>query len=269
MRNLMFLVGAVLVIAGCGTEEKSERGIKYMPEMYNTPAYKSQTAMERIDADGKTVRHIPMMLSPPAGTISRSASPYQIETLDFESAKQLVNPLLPDAQTLKVGQRWFNITCATCHGRDGNAANGYVAPSKAFPNRFSGIPSINGPNVERLSDGEIFHIITAGRVRMPNLHAQLPVYERWAVVHYLRALSRSALALGDAEKQLAQMEAALAAGGDKAAAIKPNDLALQRHLVKQKQHDLTLIQAGDDGAAFAPAEPARAEFEPLTWPEQK
>lgn len=268
MRNALFALGVALVLAGCGSDEKSERGLTYMPEMYNHPGYKSQTVMERVDADGKTVRHIPMMLTPPAGTVSREQAPYRIDALDFAAAKDLVNPLLPTAAVLRQGQRSYNITCAVCHGRDGNAANGYVAPTKARPNRFGGVPSLNGANVERLSDGEIYHIVTSGRVRMPSLHAQLLPTERWATIHYLRALNRASLAATDAEAQLVQMEATLAAGGEKANAISPGDLAFQRRLVERKRHDLALIQQGGaDAAAFAPAAPAQPENAPAEWPE--
>lgn len=267
MRKALITAGIALVLAGCGNDEKSERGIHYMPEMANHPGFKSQTVLERRDADGRTVRHIPMMLTPPAGTVARGFAPYRIDALDFAAAKDLVNPLLPTAAVLRDGQRIFNITCATCHGRDGNAANGHVAPTKARPNRFGGVPSLNGPNVERLSDGEIYHIITAGRVRMPSLHAQILPENRWAVVHYLRALDRAALATTDAQAQLTQMEATLAAGGDKAAAISPGDLAFQRRLVERQRSDQALILQGGDGAAFAPAAPARPENEPAAWPE--
>lgn len=270
MRKALIIAGAALVLAGCGNDEKSERGLTWMPEMYHHPGFKSQTVLERVDADGTTVRHIPMMLAPPAGTVSRDQAPYRIDALDFASAKELVNPLLPSGAVLRDGQRFYNITCAVCHGRDGNAANGYVAPTKARPNRLGGVPSLNGPNVERLSDGELYHIISAGRVRMPSLHAQILPTERWAVVHYLRALNRATLATADAEAQLKQMEDALAAGGDKASAVSPGDLAFQRRLVERKRRDLALVQQGDasgTSATFAPHAPARPEYEPAVWPE--
>lgn len=270
MRNLAVLgcTTVVLALVGCGSEEKSDRGIKFMPEMYDSPAYKSQSVMERTDADGKTVRHIPMMLTPPAGSISRDAAPYQLDALDFSGARELANPLLPSAEVLKTGQRWFNITCATCHGVDGNAANGSVAPTKAKPNRFGGVPSLNAANVERLSDGEIFHIITVGRARMPSLHAQVLPEQRWAVIHYLRALNRATLALGDTEKQLAELEKAAAAGYAQVTPEVNSQLETLRKRVAQQRVDLALIKAGGDGEAFAPLKPARPEYEQAAWPEK-
>ena len=60
--SLLVAVCTALVLGGCGESEKSSRGLDYMPEMYNNPGYKSQTA--RAVTDGKTVRHVPMMLQP-------------------------------------------------------------------------------------------------------------------------------------------------------------------------------------------------------------
>jgi len=270
MRNLTMIGCSVIVLAlaGCSSEEKSDRGLKYMPEMYDTPAYKSQSAMERTDADGKTVRHIPMMLTPPVGSIPRTGAPYQIDALDFASAKELVNPLLPTAAVLKSGQRWFNITCAACHGVDGNAANASVAPTKNRPLRFGGVPSLNGTNVVRLSDGEIFHLITRGRARMPSLHAQVLPEERWAVVHYLRALNRATLALTDSEQQLKDLEKGVAAGYAQVTPEAKGELDALRLRVAQRRVDLALIQSGGDGADFAPPKPARPEYEQAAWPDK-
>ena len=252
------------LFAAC-SDEKPERGISYMPEMYHTPAFKSQTAFEQRSAT--EIRQIPAMLPPPAGSVAREAAPYRLGALDFIAAKDLTNPLLADAATLRQGRRWFDISCATCHGRDGNASHASVAPTPARPERFTGVPALNGTNVMRLSDGEIFHIISRGRARMPSLHAQLLPATRWAVVHYLRLLNRAALASNDAEALLAQMEATVAAGGDKAAAIAPEDLVLQRRLVAQRKQDLALIQAGGDGNDFALPPAPRPEYEQKNWPE--
>jgi mono/diheme cytochrome c family protein len=206
------------------------------------------------------------MLTPPAGTVSRESAGYQLAPTDFAAAKQLVNPLLPTSDTLKTGQKWFNITCAACHGRDGDATNAAVAPTKERPNRFTGVPSLTGTNVERLSDGEIFHIISVGRGRMPSIHAQVLPEQRWAVIHYLRALNRATLSLTDAEQQLKDLEKGAAAGYGQVAPELAAELATLRKRVAQRRIDLALIQAGGDGAAFAPAKPARPEYEKAAWP---
>lgn len=59
---------------------------------------------------------------------------------------------------------------------------------------FSGIPSLAGETYSALTDGEIFHIISRGRGRMPAHLAQLPGERRWGVVTYLRALQEATVA---------------------------------------------------------------------------
>jgi mono/diheme cytochrome c family protein len=266
---------ALVAFAGC-TSEKDHRGIDYMPDMYVSPAEKSQYAEavvlggegknERLDlpvmaeATGGEVHHVPVMLTPPLGTMPRDFVPYPLEANDFAGAKKRANPYLPTADVLKRGQKYYNISCAPCHGNDGNAANGYVAK------QFSGILSLNGPSLNLLSDGEIYHIVTNGRGRMPNYRAQLLPENRWAVVHYVRALNRATLALTNADKDLAAAEAALKkAPQDAAAQI---GVTAAKAVAKNAKNDLSLIQAGERAGAdaFRPEPEAVPESVKPTWP---
>jgi mono/diheme cytochrome c family protein len=265
MHKPSFLVTGIAVIAltGCGESEKSSRGLDFMPEMYNHPGYESQTA--RAVSDGKTTHHVPMMLPAIDGTVSRDGAAYAIAPTDFASAKNLINPHPATTVVLKRGQQLYNITCAVCHGRDGDAANGHVAPTEDHPDRFGGIPSINTTNVALMSDGELFHIITRGRNRMADLSAQLLPEDRWAVVHYTSALARATQAVGDAEARLAKLEA------EAQQAIKGNnpydkaELEAARALVAQRKGDLLLIQQGGEGDAFIPPKKPVPEYVKPSW----
>ncbi len=268
--HLRLLAAACVAMAfgGCGESEKSSRGLDYMPEMYNHPGYKSQTT--RAVIDGKTVRHVPMMLQPVAGTVSREGAGYTIALTDSAGAKALVNPQPATASVLKRGQLLFNRTCAMCHGRDGEAANGYVAPTKERPDRFGGIPSIHTQNVALMSDGEIYHIISLGRNRMPDLAAQLLPADRWAVVHYSKALARATQAVSDAEKRLAELQKLTAPGAAKAGDAETRaELAATAAIIAQKQRDLQLIQQGGDGDAFIPPKPPVPEYVKPSWAVEK
>jgi mono/diheme cytochrome c family protein len=254
---------AVLTLAGCGESEKSSRGIDFMPEMYNHPGYESQTVREI--SDGKTVRHVPMMQPAIDGTVSRDGAAYAIAPLDAAGAKALVNPVAPTTAALKRGQKLFNITCAVCHGRDGDAANGYVAATKEHPDRFGQVVSVNTANVALMSDGEIYHIISRGRNRMADLSAQLLPADRWAVVLYAKALARATQAVGDAEARLAKLEK------ESQQAIKDNnpydkaDLDAARALVAQRKSDLQLIQQGGEGDEFIPPKKPVPEYVKPSW----
>lgn len=253
MRKLVTLIApAVLLgaLVGC-SDEKPERGIEALPDMFHSPAFEAQTAL--VSADGKV--QSPAMLMPPEGTVGRGSIPYAVEANDWASAKKLVNPQAPSKMMLKLGQTWFNHTCATCHGKDGNAIHGNVAK------QFSGIPSINGANILNMTDGEIYHIISVGRNRMPNFRAQLPPMERWAVVNYTRLLARATIAKNDA----------VAVVGDAEGVIreKPEDAAAQaamkqgKAILDQRTADLAAItQLGGESEIAA----AASEFQPLPEP---
>ncbi len=266
--HLMVVVGAVMALSGCGESEKSSRGFDYMPEMYNHPGYKSQTA--RAVTDGKTVRHVPMMLQPVDGTVPRGGAGYTIAATDIAGAKALVNPQAATEAVLKRGQLLFNRTCAMCHGRDGDATHGYVAPTKERPDRFGGIPSINTQNVALMTDGEIYHIISLGRNRMQDLSAQLLPADRWSVVLYASALARATQAMTDAEKRLAELQKATAAGAPKA-----NDAEAKAELtacmatIEQKKRDLQLIQQGGEGDEFIPPQKPVPEYVKPSWAVEK
>ena len=187
MRKLLTLacgVACVLSFSGCGEGGEDDRGLRYMPDMYDSPALKSQEVFEVEDKDAEgniTVRHVSAMQQPVEGTIPRGFLPYDF-AIDDTSGYALLNPLQKTAEILRLGRDKYNQFCAVCHGKDGNAENGYVA------SKFLGIPSLSTPLVEGYPDGQVHHIIAAGRGRMPNYRGQMTAEERWAVVHYVRAL---------------------------------------------------------------------------------
>lgn len=266
-KSVLTVTFAALALVGCGESEKSERGIDFMPEMYNHPGYESQTVREV--SDGKTVRHVPMMLPAIDGTVSRDGAAYDVALLDAAGAKALVNPLAPTAAVLKRGQQLYNNTCAMCHGRDGDAANGYVVATTRHPNRFASVQSVNTANVALMSDGEVYHIISRGRNRMADFSAQLLPADRWAVVLYTKALARATQAIGDAAAQLAKAEK------EAQQAIKDNNpydktaLEAARALVAQRKHDLHLIQQGGDGDEFIPPKKPVPEYVKPSWKAEK
>jgi mono/diheme cytochrome c family protein len=202
----------------------------------------------------------PMMMAPPDGTISRDFVPYQIDAADFASAAKIDNPLSPTADVLKSGQQAFNIYCAVCHGNDGDSnKNSYVGY------KFSGILPLNSSALLRLTDGELYHIITHGRGRMPNYRAQIPSQARWSVVHYVRALNGASLAASKAEEELKKAEED-AAKDPKNAELK-TALETARKVSDVKKVNLALIQQGGTGAEFVPPPAPVPEYVKPQWPE--
>jgi len=265
---------AVFALGACGESEQSSRGLEYMPDMYESPSYDSQQAMQVVLKDGVAqpmpvmtpvtlaqgqVHHVPVMLTQPVGTVSRDFLPYQFAATDFLGPHDLRNPYAPTPDVLRRGQRYYLISCAPCHGNDGNSDNGYVAKY------FSGVLPLNTPNLSLLTDGDMYHLISVGRNRMPNYRAQLLPENRWAVVAYVRVLNRATLAVTDAEGALAAAAAELKAKPDDAAAKAAFDAA--KSVAANTKSDLELIKRGGDGAAFRPAPEAVPEYVTPTWPE--
>lgn len=257
-RFAFFAAGTfAITLAGCGNSEKHARGLDFIPDMYESPAYKSSQAQVVID-DGKT-HEIPMMMPPVEGTISRDFAPYAIGTLDWPAARANTNPIAPTADVLRAGQAHFNIFCATCHGNDGDAKNGYVG---AF---FTGVPSVNTINVGSMSEGEIHHIIAKGRGRMPNYSAQLLPQDRWAVVLYVKALARATIAKTNAEDafKAAQIEVERNPNSTMA----KETVARAQKLLEGAKRDQALILSGEARAeSFVPDPAPVPEYVQPQWP---
>ena len=264
MRKFVVAAAALAALAGC-TSEKKDRGIEVLPDMFNTPAYESQDAgtveIDARDAQGQPIRrvvHYPAMSAAPEGTIPRGFQPYPLAATDFAGARLHRNPLPLNAQVLKRGQRDYLSYCAPCHGRDGNAANGYIAK------QFSGIPNLNGLAVLQYAEGEIFHIVTMGKGRMANLRAQLPPENRWGVVRFLRVQALANLAADDVGKLVPYIDSEIEKN--------PNDEALKARrdelirLSAEAKAALAAIGSAGDGHEFIPAPPAVPEYVGPSWP---
>jgi mono/diheme cytochrome c family protein len=264
MRKFLLVAATLLLLSGCETEKK-DRKIEIVPDMAHSPAVKSQAATTTTrlvrDEQGELVERTvvwPAMLTPPDGTVPRGPAPYTIAAGDLVAARAQVNPLLATPLVLKQGQRDYLITCAACHGRDGDAANGYVA---AF---FPGVPSLNGIGVLNMPEGEIFHIATRGRARMPGFAAQLPAERRWAVVHFVRAQARASATSADLAAQLAKLDEQIRA--------KPEDATLPPRRAQlaaaaaQAQADLAAIKTAGEGLEFLPPPAPRREDVGPAWP---
>ncbi len=270
MSKTVSLIAAVItagLMTGCQDESKDERGIRVRPDrMYESPAYRSQQVVERRigtpDGNGGTavtLKVAPSVLAPVPGTVARGVEVYPLAQADTAAAAKLQNPLLPTTAVLKTGARHYRIMCSTCHGADGD-------PTSAPINDFLAAPPLNDVNVTALSDGQIQHIVARGRGRMPGFSAQIPLPDRWAVVHYLRALSRAAIASKDVAKVLAAAESELRLYPDKPEA--QTKVKEARSLLEQRAADLKAIKAvsAEAAAVFLPAPEPKPEWEQAGWP---
>ena len=76
--------------------------------------------------------------------------------------------------------------CAACHGLLGDANTPVARDMSLRPP-----PSLHDNTIVGYPDERIYEVITAGYGMMPSYSWQLVPRDRWAVVHYVRALQRS------------------------------------------------------------------------------
>lgn len=183
--SFVFLV--VLVAVGGGVSTKAY--IIYNKVLYWGP-YKWLDYTDRVKpqqtnevfADGRS------MQLPVEGTVARGHMPYNYKGDPVGAGKFLVNPLDGSEQVLAQGKKLYNIYCTACHGTYGDG-DGKVVTREAGKNLKP--PSLHSSKVKQWQDGSLYHVISEGQNVMPSYAKQIPADERWAVVHYVRALQRA------------------------------------------------------------------------------
>ena len=127
---------------------------------------------------------------PVPGTIPMSHFPYHIQGNDEASAKlaeaTLTNPLEPTLDVQKRGQKLFNVFCIVCHGPRAEGDGRIVGPDL-----FPAPPSLHTAQAKGFKDGRIFHVISRGQNKMPPYADRIDPVDRWAIVHYVRALQKA------------------------------------------------------------------------------
>jgi mono/diheme cytochrome c family protein len=134
-------------------------------------------AASAVFPDGRTMR------APPEDTVARGAlePPWNV------AGTFVREPPIPRTRAaLERGRASFERTCATCHGDLGDGDS--VVARKMEQVRP---PSLVDGRVRTYRAGELYQIIRDGRGLMPAYAAHLSMQERWEVVLYLRALTRS------------------------------------------------------------------------------
>ncbi len=87
------------------------------------------------------------------------------------------------------GQQRYNIYCQPCHGAVGDG-KGIVA-QRGMTQGFVPPTSFQTADMMKKPDGHYFDVITHGIRNMQSYQYQVKVEDRWAIIHYIRALQRS------------------------------------------------------------------------------
>jgi cytochrome c oxidase cbb3-type subunit 3 len=93
------------------------------------------------------------------------------------------NPAIGNAQAVAEGEKLYNQTCTSCHGKDGNG--GELGPPIATPNR----------RYLRRTDPEVFDAIKIGitGTQMPPFSSQMSDDEIWKITAYIHGLRGTAI----------------------------------------------------------------------------
>lgn len=167
------VVGLGLFLAACSSDKPV---LQFMPHMANTWVLKSQKGYDG-NGNGASV------MTPPAGALPRGYTPYHYNSAEEAEAK-LQNPLPRTRQVLERGQKLYNVYCIVCHGPRG-LGDGSVVPPFPIPK------SLQSDNMLKWKDGRLYHVITMGQGVMPSYAQQVQPQDRWAIIHYIRALQRA------------------------------------------------------------------------------
>jgi mono/diheme cytochrome c family protein len=106
-------------------------------------------------------------------------------TEEYTPAKFATNPILPDVESVAIGQELFNENCVVCHGPEGRG-NGPTAQSLSPPPA-----DFASGHTATHTDGDLFYWILQGveNTAMPAFESQLTEEQVWHLVNYVRRLS--------------------------------------------------------------------------------
>ena len=109
-----------------------------------------------------------------AAAATTAAATYPDAVTDF--------PLPVTQDLINRGEERYRVFCIVCHGPNGNGDGMIVRRG------FSPPPSYHTDQLRGAPVGHFYDVITNGWGRMNGYAAQVPVYDRWAIVSYIRAL---------------------------------------------------------------------------------
>jgi mono/diheme cytochrome c family protein len=138
------------------------------------------------------------MRMPVQGTVARGFMPYPFRDQPVLEDEGLPNPLLATEEVLTLGKNKYNTFCSPCHGNHGDG-------DSRLRGQFPNPPSLHTTRARDWSDGQIYHVLTVGQNVMASYEPYTTREERWAIVHYIRALQRAKNA-SDADIQLVRSE---------------------------------------------------------------
>jgi len=101
-----------------------------------------------------------------------------------EVARARTNPVPATAGSLREGKELYQRECLICHGEKGDGNGPWNEKLPKPPGDFT-----DRQAMARMTDGEVFWKIGAGRDPMPPFGDRLSEEQRWKLVNYLRTFA--------------------------------------------------------------------------------
>jgi cytochrome c len=202
MRALSITLALATVSTGCVGMESEKPPIVGIRNMYNQPRYDTQER-QPFFADQRSMR--PQV----EGTVSKEMEAVLVWTTGrsidgtswiMEVPKVLIGRNGGPAEFLARGQERYNIYCAVCHSISGDGKGMVSRRATALGATGLVAPTFHDDRLRGIPDGQLFATITNGVRNMPSYAHNIPVDDRWAIVHYVRALQLSQAPAATAKK---------------------------------------------------------------------
>jgi mono/diheme cytochrome c family protein len=95
------------------------------------------------------------------------------------------NPVKVTAESLALGKKFYGTDCELCHGKEG-AGDGDTGVELKLNAK-----DLRDPTVQRMTDAEMYKIISKGLKPMLGEEGRLNERETWNLVNYVRSLGKS------------------------------------------------------------------------------
>jgi mono/diheme cytochrome c family protein len=99
------------------------------------------------------------------------------------------NPVAPTPEGLAAARKFFGYSCAMCHGKTGDGKGDLAIEMKLELHDWRDTSSI-----EKMTDGELFWILSNGKGKMPGEGDRSPEKQRWNLVSLVRSFAKKGAA---------------------------------------------------------------------------
>jgi mono/diheme cytochrome c family protein len=189
---LFFVVVSAVSVLGFRGSLSQRPPLEVFPDMDRQEKYKPQ-AESAFFGDRRADRPTPAGVVPFGRTalaadgkfLAADDHLYRGVNADGSFAKGFPSEVEVNAAFLARGKLKYDIYCTVCHGATGDG-NGIT---KQYG--MGATPTYHDARLRNVPEGEIYHVITAGKGNMLSYADKIEPADRWAVVAYVRALQRA------------------------------------------------------------------------------